>query len=47
MNLSAEYSENDGLSRGIQRDNAQALIDAGVPGVGSDTPFDDAPFVQT
>ncbi len=47
MNLSAEFSENDGLSRGIQRDNAQALIDAGVPGVGSDTPFDDAPFVQT
>ena len=47
MNLSAEYSENDGLSRGIQRDNAQALIDAGVPGVGSDAPFDDAPFVQT
>ena len=47
VNLSAEYSENDGLSRGIQRDDAQALIDAGVPGVGSDTPFDDAPFVQT
>lgn len=47
LNLSAEYSENDGLSRGIQRANAQALIDAGVPGVGTDTPFDDAPFVQT
>ena len=47
LNLSAEYSENDGLSRGIQRANAQALIDAGVPGVGTDTPFDDAPFVQS
>ncbi len=47
MNFSAEYAENDGLSRGIQRANAQALIDAGVPGVGSDAPFDDAPFVQT
>ena len=47
LNLSAEYSENDGLSRGIQRANAQTLIDAGVPGVGTDTPFDDAPFVQT
>ena len=47
MNFSAEYAENEGLSRGIQRTNAQALIDAGVPGVGSDTPFDDAPFVQT
>ena len=47
LNLSAEYSENDGLSRGIQRANAQALIDAGVQGVGADTPFDDAPFVQT
>lgn len=47
LNLSAEYSENDALSRGIQRASAQALIDAGVGGVGSDTPFDDAPFVQT
>ena len=47
LNLSAEYSENDGLSRGIQRPNAQALIDSGVPGVGTDTPFDDAPLVQT
>ena len=47
LNLSAEYAENDALSRGIQRPSGQALIDAGVPGVGSDTPFDDAPFVQT
>ena len=47
LNLSAEYSENDALSRGIQRASAQALIDAGVPGVGNDSPFDDAPFVHT
>ena len=47
LNLSAEYTENDALSRGIQRASAQALIDAGVPGVGADSPFDDAPFVHT
>lgn len=47
LNLSAEYAENDGLSRGIQRVNAQALIDEGVPGVGADTPFHDAPLVQS
>ena len=47
LNLSAEYSENDALSRGVQRPNAQALIDAGVSGTGSDTPFGDAPLVQT
>ncbi len=47
MNLTAEWSDNDALSRGIQRPDAQALIDAGVQGVGSDSPFDDAPFAQT
>ncbi|MCY3940866.1 MAG: TonB-dependent receptor [Gammaproteobacteria bacterium] len=47
LNLSAEYTENDALSRGIQRASAQALIDAGVPGVGADSPFDDAPLVHT
>ncbi|MCY4477264.1 MAG: TonB-dependent receptor [Gammaproteobacteria bacterium] len=47
LNLSAEYSENDALSRGIQRASAQALIDAGVPGVGADSPFDDAPLAHT
>ena len=46
-NLSFEYVDNEGLSRGHQRPNAQALIDAGVQGVGADAPFDDAPFVQT
>ncbi len=47
LNLSAEHARNDALSRGIQRASAQALIDAGVPGVGADSPFDDAPFVHT
>ena len=46
-NVSFEYVDNEGLSRGRQRPNAQALIAAGVQGVGADAPFDDAPFVQT
>ena len=47
INVSAEYIDNEALSRGIQRPVAQALIDAGIQGVGSDAPFGDAPFVQT
>lgn len=47
FNISAEYVDNEALSRGIQRPNAQALIDAGVVGVGADAPFGDAPLVQT
>ena len=47
LNVSAEYAANQALSRGVQRPNAQALIDAGVPGVGQDTPFHDAPLTQT
>ena len=47
VNLSLEYSDNEALSRGVQRPDAQALIDAGVVGVGADSPFDDAPFAQT
>ena len=46
-NLSVEFVDNEALSRGRQRPNAQALIDAGVPGIGADSPFEDAPFVQT
>ena len=46
INASLEYSDNDALSRGHQRPNAQTLIDNGVP-VGQDTPFHDAPFAQT
>jgi iron complex outermembrane receptor protein len=47
LNLSLEYQNNDALSRGIIRPDAQALIDAGVQGVGADSPFGDAPFTQT
>ena len=47
LNFSVEYVDNDGLSRGIQRPDAQALIDAGVQGVGADAPFGDAPLVQS
>jgi iron complex outermembrane receptor protein len=47
VNLSLEVVDNDALSRGIQRPDAQALIDAGVPGVGADAPFGDTPLVQT
>ena len=40
-NLSLDYSDNDGLSRGFQRPDAQRLVDAGVQGVGADSPFGD------
>lgn len=47
LNVSFESLDNDALSRGIQRSIGQGLIDAGVPNVGADSPFGDAPFVQT
>ncbi len=47
LNVSFESLDNDALSRGIQRSVGQGLIDAGVPNVGADSPFGDAPFVQT
>ena len=47
VNATIDWVENDALSRGIQRQVAQDLIDAGVQGVGADSPFGDAPFVQT
>ena len=47
VNASMEYSNNDALSRGHQRPNAQTLIDNGVQGIGADTPFHDEPFAQT
>ncbi len=47
INVSLEHVDNDALSRGVQRPDAQALIDAGVPGVGADAPFGDTPLVQT
>jgi iron complex outermembrane receptor protein len=47
LNVSFEHTDNDALSRGIQRADGQDLVDAGVPNVGADSPFGDAPFVQT
>ncbi len=47
VNISAEYWDNEALSRGVQRPDAQALIDAGVTGVGADSPFGDEPLVQS
>ncbi len=49
-NMSVEYVDNDALSRGIQRQsNIDALLADGVnPSLfGADSPFDDAPFLQT
>ena len=45
--MSFENVDNDALSRGVQRPDAQDLIDAGVAGVGADSPFNDSPLVQT
>ena len=45
-NISIDYTDNDGLSRGFQRPDAQALIDQGVTGVGADSPFGDG-FAQS
>lgn len=47
LNLSADTNDNESLSRGIQRPDAQALIDMGVQGVGADAVFDDEPLVQS
>ncbi len=48
INISAEYTDNDALSRGIQRTaTIQPFVDAGVTGFGADSPFGDAPLVQT
>ena len=47
VNASIEYIDNDALSRGIQRPDAQALIDGGNTAVGQDAPFGDAPLAQT
>jgi iron complex outermembrane receptor protein len=47
FNISFETNDNEALSRGVQRPDAQQLIDDGVQGVGSDSPFGDEPFAQT
>ncbi|MCL1077321.1 TonB-dependent receptor [Parashewanella spongiae] len=46
-NFSLEYVDNEALSRGLIRPDAQSYIDSGVQGVGADSPFGDAPFTQT
>lgn len=46
-NFSLEYVDNEPLSRGIIRPDAQALLDENIPGVGADSPFGDAPFTQS
>jgi iron complex outermembrane receptor protein len=50
INASIEFMENDALSRGVQRQsNEDALLADGVPlaQIGADTPFGDAPFLQS
>jgi len=47
MNFSIENIDNDAISRGIQTTSGQALVDAGIPGVGADSPFGDTPLTQT
>lgn len=47
LNITGEYWDNDGHSRGIQRPDAQGLIDAGTAGIGADAVFGDAPLVQS
>ena len=47
INATLEYIDNDALSRGVQRPDAQQLIDDGTAEVGTDAPFGDSPLVQT
>ena len=50
VNISAEYVDNDALSRGIQRQsNVDELLALGVNPdiIGADAPFGDAPLLQT
>ena len=47
VNLSMEVASHEAHSRGIQRHEGNLLEAAGVAGVGTDSPFDDAPKVHT
>jgi iron complex outermembrane receptor protein len=47
VNASVDWVDNDALSRGIQRPDAQALIDGGNTAVGQDAVFGDVPLTQT
>ncbi len=46
-NFSAEYQDNEQLHRGFQPAAAQAAIDAGIPNVGQDSPYDGDNLAQT
>ena len=46
-NFTFETDDQEALSRGAQREEAQRLIDMGLTGVGADSPFGDAPLAQT
>jgi len=41
LNISAEWTDNEQLNRGFQRPDAQSFIDAGIAGVGDDSPYGD------
>ncbi len=47
LNLSAEYKDEEQLSRGFQPAAAQAAIDDGVPNVGTDSPYSGDRLAQT
>jgi iron complex outermembrane receptor protein len=47
VNVSLEHIDNEALSRGIQRPDAQGLIDDGISQVGQDAVFGDAPLTQS
>lgn len=47
VNVSAEFVDHEQLSRGFQTANGQAAIDAGIPNVGADSPYDTDSFAQT
>lgn len=47
FNVTAEYTDNEAFDRAIIRPDTRAMLDAGVQGVGADTPFSDAPKTQT
>jgi len=47
VNLTLHTNDNEALSRGQQRADAQTLINNGVAGVGADAVFGDAPYVQS
>jgi iron complex outermembrane receptor protein len=47
VNLSAEYTDQEQLIRGFQPAAAQGAVNAGVPGVGTDSPYSGDDLAQT